>query len=264
MRRYRLAVLGGTFDRLHVGHHALLATAFRAGSEVAIGLTTDRFISVHPKPDSGRIQPFRVRRVALARWLRQNFPGRKWRIVPLEDPFGRSIDPGVGVLVVSPDTRAGGRAVNRERRRLGRDPVPIQVVPLVLADDLEPVSSRRIRSGVIGTDGRRRAPIRVEVRATNEEDATAARRGVERTFRGVLEGAREGHSPTGSARIDLTIEIRRRTAGGWSVVERSRRVRLGPFLVAGDRPEDLERGVRAILRPHEQRKLFGTDRASPR
>ena len=124
MRRVRLAVLGGTFDHLHVGHHTLLATAFRTGREVAVGLTTDDYISAHPKPGSRRIQPYSVRRACLVRWIRQNYPRRNWRVTPLENRFGRSVEPEVGALVVSGDTEEGGRAVNRERRRLGRAPVP--------------------------------------------------------------------------------------------------------------------------------------------
>ena len=62
MRRFRLAVLGGTFDHLHIGHHALLASAFGVGDEVAIGVTTDRFVARHPKPVAGRMQPYAARR----------------------------------------------------------------------------------------------------------------------------------------------------------------------------------------------------------
>ena len=50
MRRYGRVALGGTFDRLHVGHVALLRTAFHIGDEVAVGLTSRRFLTAHPKP----------------------------------------------------------------------------------------------------------------------------------------------------------------------------------------------------------------------
>jgi len=266
LRRFRLAVLGGTFDHLHVGHQALLASAFRVGDEVAVGVTTDRFVSHHPKPIPRRIQPFAVRRAALVRWVRRNFPRRKWWVVPLESPFGRSVDPGVDTLVVSHDTLAGGRAVNRERRRLGRAPLPLVVVPLALADDLEPVSSRRVRAGSIGTDGRRLARIRVAIAADDPRDQAAAERAVRRVFsqvhlvrgavsrrpRGsVVGGKGRGRASRAAAPPDLSLRVTRRRPAGWTAIERSRRVRLRPRTIPGSRPADLEAGIVALLRPRQ-------------
>jgi pantetheine-phosphate adenylyltransferase len=182
VRRFGRVVLGGTFDRLHAGHEALLATAFRAGRTVAIGLTTDGYLSRHPKPAGPRIATYRRRRAVLRRWLGTRYPRSRWTVVPLEDTFGRSVEDGVDALVVSADTRAGGRAVNAERRRRGRSAVPILVVPLVLADDLRPVSSRRIRSGEIDREGHRRSRIRIAVAAGSERDRAAAARGLRRAF----------------------------------------------------------------------------------
>ena len=261
MRRFRLAVLGGTFDHLHIGHHALLASAFRVGESVAIGLTTDRFVADHPKPDPARVQPFSVRRAALTRWVRRNFSGRRWRVVPLEDPFGRSLGPDVDALVVSRDTLVGGRAVNRERQRLGRAPIPLVVVPLALADDLEPVSSRRVRSGAIGTDGRRFTAIDVAISATDPRDLRAAARAVRRVFPQARLSEARPSAAGGSPAADLLIRVTRRRPSGWTATERSARVRLGARAIAGSRPRDLELGLVALLRPRQQRKLFGTVRS---
>ena len=262
MGRFRLAVLGGTFDHLHVGHHALLASAFEVGDEVAIGLTTDGFVARYPKPAGTRMQRYSVRRASLVRWLRANYASRKWRVVPLDNPFGGSLEPQVGVLVVSRDTERGGRAVNRERRRLGRPAVPVVSVPLVLADDLEPVSSRRVRAGAIGTDGRRLAPIRVALSTSDPRDRDAGKRAVTTVFpRARFVRLVSGHrnasasraprrSPSRKAPVyDLAIRVSRRGAVGWSAVERTPRVRLGPRTIRGSRPEDLERGLVALLRP---------------
>ena len=258
MRRYRLAVLGGTFDHLHVGHHALLTTAFHVGDTVAIGLTTDRFVAANPKPDAARIQPFSVRRGALTRWIRRNFPGRTFRVVPLENPFGRSIEPDVNALVVSRETLAGGRAVNRERRRLGRRPIPLIVVPLALADDLEPVSSRRVRSGAVGTAGQRFAPIQVNVAVADPVDLAPATRAVRRVF---PQARLFGTIATGRGTLppaDLTVRVDRHGAQGWTASERSMRLRIAPRRIRGDRAGDLERGLVALLRPRDERKVFGT------
>jgi len=259
--RYRLAVLGGTFDHLHIGHHALVAMAFRVGDTVAIGLTTDRFIADHPKPDGSRIQPFSVRRTALARWIRRNLPGRRFRIVPLEDRFGRSIEPDVGVLVVSRETLLGGRAVNRERRRLGRSPVPLIVVPLALADDLEPVSSRRVRAGSIGTAGQRFAPIRVGITVGDPRDLVPSGRAIRRVFpqARILETIGPSRGPLPPA--DLMLRVDRTARPGWSASERSARSRPLTHRIRGHRPEELERGLVTLMRPRHERKLFGTPRS---
>jgi cytidyltransferase-like protein len=241
-----LAVLGGTFDHLHVGHHALLATSFRVGRTVGIGVTTDRFVSDHPKPIPERIQPFSTRRAALARWVRRTFPGRRWWVIPLDTVLGRSLDPEVRALIVSPETAAGGRAVNRERRRRKRRPVLLVVVPLALADDLEPVSSRRIRAGEIAPDGRRRSAIRVALTTDEPTDRAPAARAIRRVFP-KAEVTDTGARRAGSA--ELLVRVARRPAGGWVVAERSPRIRLPPRVLPGRRAIDLERGLVAVLRP---------------
>ncbi|MGD0587986.1 MAG: pantetheine-phosphate adenylyltransferase [Thermoplasmata archaeon] len=257
MRRFRLAVLGGTFDHLHMGHQALLATAFRSGDEVAIGVTSDRFLGNHPKPVPGRLQSYAVRRRALVRWLRVHYPRRKWRVTPLDDPFGGSLEPRVGVLVVSAETERGGRAVNRERRRLGRMPVPIVAVPLVLADDLEPVSSRRIRSGEIGPDGRRRTPIRIAISTSHARDREVAARAIARVFTrariasGPGPALRTPPSTSPQGTWDLALRISRGTPSGWVAAEQTRKVRLRPRTISGSRPADLQRGLIALLRPQQ-------------
>ena len=257
MRKVQLAVLGGTFDHLHAGHEALLTTALRVGREVAIGVTTDRFVRAHPKPGARHIQSHRLRREHLRRWLARNFPGRKWRLTPLEDGLGRSIEPGVGALIVSSETVAGGRAVNRARRRMGRPTVPLVQVPLVLADDLRPVSSRRIRAGEISPDGRRLALIRVSLRGEDPKARHAAERGIRRVFPHVrficLDSAARGRvrrSPSDSTEaIDLAISVSQAHRGGWTLRVSSSNVRLLPCHVPGARMVDLERGVAHLLRP---------------
>ncbi len=266
MRRYGLAVLGGTFDRLHLGHAALLGTALAVGRSVAIGLTTPAYLRAHPKPDGPRIQLYSVRRRSLEAWLRRHATARRWRVVPLENPFGRSTEEGVGVLVVSADTRGGGAAVNRERRRLGRRPVPVVVVPLVLADDLRPISSRRIRAREIDRWGRRRSPIAVGLEV-GAEDRVAAVRAVRSAFPrarvSLRPPARGGRAPPGRATAghaaaraqrgrDLGVGVLRSGPGRWWIAERSDSVALAPRSVRGD----LEGGLLRLLRPSAAKKEF--------
>ncbi len=242
----RGVVLGGTFDHLHVGHEALLGTAFRAGRRVSIGLTTDGYLAAHPKPAATRIATYAVRRRRLVRWLAARYPRSRWTVVPIADAFGGSVEEGVDALVVSAETVGGGQAVNEERKRRGRRPVPVLVVPLVLADDLQPVSSRRVRSGAIDRWGRRLSPIEIAVEANDPHD----RPPVERAIRRAFPRARVRSSARASARgpVELTVAVRAdRTPARWISVA-SDAVRLPPVPVDGRTPAALARGVERVLR----------------
>jgi len=254
-------VLGGTFDHLHVGHEALLGAAFRAGRTVAIGLTTEAFLRARPKPGASRLQSYATRRRALARWLGDRYPRSRWAIVPISDRFGGSTGPGVRALVVSAETVAGGRAVNAERTRLGRRPVPVLVVPLVLADDLRPVSSRRVRAGEIDRDGHRVGRIRVALGASGA-DVAPARRGIRRAFpratvrvvrpvgptRSALRGALPGE--------EFGVRVRARGRARREVGLASPEVALPPVVVLAPTPARLADAVAAAIRRPDRDKRF--------
>jgi len=154
-RRFRIAVLGGTFDRLHPGHRALLRAAFAAADEVRIGVTSAAYLQRHPKPLGERIQGYRARRAALVAHLRARYPGRRYRLVPLRDGFGGSVRPGPDLLVVSADTLRGARAVNRERRRRGLPPLALRIVPLRKDRTGRAYASRRRRAAELRRPSRR-------------------------------------------------------------------------------------------------------------
>jgi len=271
------AVLGGTFDHFHLGHATLLATAFRVGRSVSIGVTTDRFVAAHGKPFSHRIQSYRVRRQRLLRWIARQYRGRTYRVVPLEDGFGRSVENGVDVLVLSADTLAGGRAVNAERRRLGRRSVPLEVVPVALADDLRPISSRRVRAGEIDRAGRRRSRILVGVVTSDPTDRLAAVRVVRSVFpsariRSTVVGGRFPPARMGArARAFAQRAVRGRELGFGivdapdgrrSIVERTTAAELGPWSVPPMPLRRFQRTLRSLVQPRPERKAFDVPRSS--
>jgi pantetheine-phosphate adenylyltransferase len=269
MPRFRHVVLGGTFDRFHVGHAALLATAFRAGRRVSVGITSDLFLEQHPKPGVRSIEPYSTRAGVVARWIRARFPGRVGEVVPIDDPVGRSAEEGVDALVVSSETVPGGRSVNARRRRLGRRPIPLLVVPLVLADDLLPVSSRRIRAGEIDSRGRRNGPISVGVGLDDTRDHAPAAAALGRIFPwGTVRFVYAGTRARGGARAraaalakaalkghDLALGIARTAGSGWTVVERSKAVALEPRRIPAGPSSALRRGLERILRPSQAKPL---------
>jgi pantetheine-phosphate adenylyltransferase len=165
-----------------VGHRALLATAAALAREVRIGLTTAGYLSAHPKRAGARIRPYAVRRAALDRYLTRTFPTVRHQIIPLRDPMGGALDPTVRLLVASGESRAGARAVNRERARRGLRPVRVVLVAVVRGPDGLPVSSTRIREGLVDVRGRRRRPIVVGLSGRPASLAPALRTAVRRAL----------------------------------------------------------------------------------
>ncbi|HZY71199.1 MAG TPA: pantetheine-phosphate adenylyltransferase [Thermoplasmata archaeon] len=159
-RKFRVAVLGGTFDRIHLGHERLLAAAFASANEVGVGLTTDRFLAAHPKRYPDRVRRYSARRRSLRRYLLRAYGPRRFWIAPLEDSFGRSVEPGIDLLVVSKETLPGAHAVNAERRRRGLPPLRVLAIPVVLAADGRPLHAERIRAGEVDREGRPHRSVR--------------------------------------------------------------------------------------------------------
>lgn len=180
-------VVGGTFDILHDGHHALLAAAFLGRPEqVRIGLTTDRFA----RETRELVRPYPVRAAALRRWLRsQGY--RNWTIRPLDQAFGIAADePGLDVLVVSEERVPVALRLNDARRAKGFALLELRRVPMVTAQDGLPIQSRRIRSGLIDPHGKRLKPCIVRVGTENPVKVRAVRRafrsaGIAASARGV-------------------------------------------------------------------------------
>lgn len=176
--------MGGTFDRIHVGHEALLKAAFDHAEEVGIGITTDEFLRKAGRSGKARsVRPFEERRQGLERRLEELFPGRSWYLIPLVDRWGAALEPSTQALVVSDETRAVGELANRLRRRRRLRPLTLILRHAVLGEDLLRVSSTRLRQGRIDREGRRLTPVRVGVGSTN----AVKRAGVEVAFHTLFE-----------------------------------------------------------------------------
>jgi pantetheine-phosphate adenylyltransferase len=146
-------VLGGTFDPVHDGHRALFERAFELG-DVTVGLTSDELA---PKTRSNEryVRPFDERQSALRGELRTFAEkyDREFEIRKLTEPTGIATEPGFDVLIVSPETKAGGEKVNEERVAAGLPPLDIEVVDHRYAEDGEVISSTRIVAGEIDEHG---------------------------------------------------------------------------------------------------------------
>jgi len=150
--KFKTVAVGGTFDYLHKGHRALLEKAFECGGKVIIGVTTDNFLSRLGKVVSNRYEE-RVKK--LREYLLTKYPAERFEIQPLDDYFGPGIyREEVEALIASTETAGRVEIANRRRLELGLRPLEVVVVDMVLAEDGKPISSSRIRMGVIDAEGR--------------------------------------------------------------------------------------------------------------
>ncbi len=145
--------LGGTFDPIHDGHRALFERAFELG-DVTVGLTSDDLAPKTRRADR-LVRSFADRKRDLEAELAHHADDhdRSFEVRRLDEPTGIATEPQFDALVVSPETETGGKRINEIRRERGYDPLDIEIVPHVHAEDGDIISSTRIVRGEIDEHG---------------------------------------------------------------------------------------------------------------
>ncbi|MDI3538884.1 MAG: pantetheine-phosphate adenylyltransferase [Methanolobus sp.] len=143
--------IGGTFECLHDGHRELLSRAFELaeGGQVDIGLTSNEMASRRNRA----IPDYSSRKSQLLEYLQGISGNTQYRIIELNDPYGRTLDEDYDHIVVSPETYPVALRINSVRVGKGMRPIEIVKIGFVLAEDSERISSTRIVRGEIDIHG---------------------------------------------------------------------------------------------------------------
>lgn len=145
---YGYGCMGGTFDRLHIGHLILLSAGVLATtSGLKVGVTDDSMLT--QKAHAELIQPVEFRIAEVERVLARLLPGHSFDVFPIYDPWGPTReDPVLDAMVVSKETEAGGEAIRKARIENGFPEIGVVVVDLVQGDSAPgfKVSSSTLRA----------------------------------------------------------------------------------------------------------------------
>jgi pantetheine-phosphate adenylyltransferase len=151
MSEFALVAMGGTFDIIHKGHLTLLSKAFSISSKVIIGLTSDELAEKRGKT---LLNNYEKRFETLLNTIKKNFPNHVFQISKLDNDFGPAVlEENVQALVVSDETGNQGEILNRLRAEKNLSPVKIVIVPMVLAQDGNRISTTRIKNSEIDVEG---------------------------------------------------------------------------------------------------------------
>jgi len=149
MNMFDVGLIGGTFDRFHKGHHHLISKSLEHCGELEVWINSD---SLARKKDS-RVQTWEVRHHNIKSSLDEESLSRV-SFGKLEDKFGPApIHEKAQVIFSTEDTIENCIAINKLRIINELDPLEIVILELQNAWDGMPISSSRIRDGVIDREG---------------------------------------------------------------------------------------------------------------
>ena len=172
--------VGGTFETIHKGHRVLLEKAFKLG-DVTIGLTSDEMVK---GLKDRTIRSFKERKEALETYLNEK-GFKNYSIVEINDRYGPAITENFDAIVVSDETLSAAKEINNIRIKKNKKELEIHNVGMILADDCLPISSTRMRKGIIDEEGCLLKEVLVHVGSTNSVKINAVKNVFSKIFKEV-------------------------------------------------------------------------------
>ncbi|MBT4065599.1 MAG: pantetheine-phosphate adenylyltransferase [Euryarchaeota archaeon] len=146
MAKLERCLVGGTFDRFHAGHQALLNTALDIAELVEVWIANDAMSDAK----SPFIQPFEDRREAILVWADERITTHELTDADGPAPFRKDCDS----IICTPETLGNCQSINE--KRLGNGLLPLEIIeaPYCMDDGGGIISSSRIRAGLINREGK--------------------------------------------------------------------------------------------------------------
>jgi cytidyltransferase-like protein len=149
---YKHAILGGTFDHLHLGHQRLIAEAIALASLITIGVVTSP--KAIEKNYQISLESYDTRLANLRSFIESLGASDRVIIIPISDIYGTSLtDQSIDSIFVTQATLPNANLIISKRIKLNLPSIHIHLVQYALSSDNQIISSSLIRSGTIDRDG---------------------------------------------------------------------------------------------------------------
>ena len=147
---FDIGLIGGTFDRFHKGHLHLISKSLESCNELEVWITSDN-LAMKKDP---RVQKWGDRLQGVKDSLDEESLSRV-SFGKLEDSYGPApTHEAARAIFSTEDTRKNCEEINELRINNGLEPLEIVTLDLQDAWDGMPISSSRIRNGVIDREGK--------------------------------------------------------------------------------------------------------------
>jgi pantetheine-phosphate adenylyltransferase len=147
---YNTIALGGTFDRLHIGHKKFINFAAQLGQQLLIGVTAKELTLY--KQHARLIQPVEERMAAMEIFCKQQDINAS--VVEIADDYGPTTDDKtIDAIAVTEVTIKGANTINAKRKEVSLPKLPIHICGLLKDQYGGVISSSRVRSGDISRNG---------------------------------------------------------------------------------------------------------------
>lgn len=146
MKKFNLAVCGGTFEYFHEGHKSFLRFALSKANNIIIGLTSDLFVK---KAKKGTILSFKQRKETLEKFLKEEKALQRVKIISIDNIYiPKSVETfPIEAIIVTKDSLWGAKAINKKRISQDLPSLQIIICPLLKVGG-KPVSSSKIRKSL--------------------------------------------------------------------------------------------------------------------